>query len=122
LPDQKAATFMRAHEHAFLALAGVPRVVRMDNTKTAVTRACLFDPDLNELYEAFAEHWGFIPLPSTPRHPQEQGVQERSGGYVNDNALKGRSFESLDEMNEHLRIGTAGSHSSGSTAAPAARY
>lgn len=103
LPDQKALSFMRAHEHAFLEFGGAPRVVRMDNTKTAVTRACLYDPDINELYEAFAQHWGFIALPSRPHHPQEQGVQERSGGYVNDNALKGRAFESLAEMNEFLR-------------------
>ncbi len=31
-------------------------------TRTAVTRACSYDPDLNELYEAFAKHWGFIPI------------------------------------------------------------
>jgi transposase len=103
LPDQKARAFMRAHEHAFLFFGGVPRVVRMDNTRTAVTRACFYDPDLNEQYEAFAKHWDFIPLPAKPRHPQEQGVQERSGGYVNDNALKGRSFETLGDLNEHLR-------------------
>ena len=102
LPDRKLVTFLRAHEHAFMEL-GVPRVVRMDNTKTAVTRACLFDPDVHEVYEEFAKHWGFIPLPSRPHHPQEQGVQERSGGYVNDNALKGRRFESLGAMNEYLR-------------------
>jgi transposase len=103
LPDQKMSSFMRAHERAFLTFGGVPRVVRMDNTKTAVTRACLYDPDINELYDAFAKHWGFIPLPSRPRHPQEQGIEERSGGYVNDNALKGRRFETLGELNEFLR-------------------
>jgi transposase len=102
LPDQKATSFLRAQEHAFLEL-GVPRVVRVDNTRAAVARACFYDPDINELYEAFAQHWGFIPLPSRPHHPQEQGVQERSGGYVNDNGLKGRSFDNLAEMNEFLR-------------------
>src|SRR5207253_5269435 len=52
---------------------------------------------------AYARNRGFIPLPSRPHHPQDQAVQERSSGYVNDNALKGRSFESLAEMNEFLR-------------------
>jgi hypothetical protein len=37
LADQKAVSFMRAQEHAFLEL-GVPRVVRLDNAKTAVAR------------------------------------------------------------------------------------
>ena len=103
LLDQKQTGFLRAHEHAFMEFGGVPRVIRHDNLKAAVVRACLYDPDLNEIYEAFAKHWGFIPLPSRPRHPEEQGVQERSGAYVNDNALKGRSFESLQAQNEFLR-------------------
>ena len=102
LSDRKMSSFLRAHEHAFLEFGGVPRVVRQDNTKTGVKRADRYDPDLNEIYEAFARHWDFIPLPSRPHNPKEQGIQERSGGYVNDNALKGRAFEGLAEMNEFL--------------------
>ena len=71
--------------------------------KAAVVRACLYDPDVNVIYAAFARHWGFTPLPTRPRNPQENGKQERSGGYVKDNALKGRRFNSLAEQNEHLR-------------------
>ena len=68
-----------------------------------MVRACLYDPDANPTYLAFAEHWGFTPLPTKPRNPQENGKQERSGGYVKSNALKGRRFDSLQEFNEHLR-------------------
>ena len=100
---QAAEPFMRAHEHAFLAFGGVPAVVRHDNLKAAVVRACLYDPDINTVYAAFAEHWGFTPLPSRPYHPEENGVEERSGGYVKSNALKGRRFDSLEEMAAHLQ-------------------
>ena len=100
--DQKLETFLRLHERAFNDLGGVPRVVRHDNLKAAVVRACLYDPDVNPVYAAFAEHWGFTPLPTRPRNPQENGKQERSGGYVKDNALKGRRFDSLAEQNAHL--------------------
>ena len=101
--DQQLATFLRLHERAFRDLGGVVRVVRHDNLKAAVVRACLYDPDVNAIYEAFATHWGFTPLPTRPRHPQESGKEERSGGYVKDNALKGRRFNSLAEHNAHLR-------------------
>ena len=74
-----------------------------DNLKAGVVRACLFDPDSNQVYTAFAKHWGFAALPTRPRNPKENGKQERSGGYVKDNALKGRRFASLDEHNEPLR-------------------
>ncbi len=101
--DQKLETFLRLHENAFRDFGGVPRVVRHDNLKPAVVRACLYDPDSHEIYAAFAHHWGFTPLPTRPRNPQENGKQERAGGYVKDNALKGHRFDSLDEFNAHLR-------------------
>jgi len=99
---QERDGFLRAHEHAFVRLAGVPKVIRHDNLKAAVVRACLYDPDVSEVYAAFAKHWGFVPLPSRPRHPEENGVAERSGGYVKSNALKGRRFDSLEALAEYL--------------------
>jgi transposase len=101
--DQQLETFLRVHERAFRDLKGVPTVVRLDNLKSGVLRACFYDPDVNEVYTTFARHWGFTPLPIQPRRPEENGKQERSGGYVKDNALKGRRFDSLDAHNAHLR-------------------
>jgi transposase len=101
--DQRLETFLRLHERAFHDLGGVPRVVKHDNLGAAVVRACLYDPDTHVVYAAFARHWGFTSLPTRPRTPQDNGKQERSGGYVKDNALKGRRFDSLDAQNAHLR-------------------
>jgi len=101
--DQKVETFLRCHENAFVDLGGVVGVARHDNLKAAVVRACLYDPDVSDIYAAFARHWGFTPLPTRPRTPRENGKEERSGGYVKDNALKGRRFESLEEQNAFLR-------------------
>ncbi len=100
---QDKVSFIRAHENAFLDFAGVPRVVRLDNLKAGVARACLYDPDISELYAAFAKHWDFVPLPCRPRHPQEQGVVERGGSYLKNNALKGRKFDSLEELEAFLK-------------------
>jgi transposase len=100
---QHQAAYIRAHENAFLDFGGVPHTVRLDNLKAGVARACLYDPDISELYAAFARHWGFVPLPSRPRHPQEQGITERGGGYLKDNALKGRKFNSLEELDAFLK-------------------
>jgi len=69
---QERDGFLRAHEHAFVRLGGIPKVIRHDNLKAAVVRACLYDPDVSEVYAAFGKHWGFVPLPSRPRHPQEK--------------------------------------------------
>jgi hypothetical protein len=68
-------------------IGGVPTVVRHDDLKAAIVRACFHDPGSHDVYLASAKHWGFTPLPTQPRTPREDGSQERSGGYVKDNAL-----------------------------------
>lgn len=100
---QDLSSFIRCHENAFRFFGGVPRVVRLDNLKAGVARACLYDPDVNPVYAAFASHCGFCPLPCFPGKPEEKGKVEKAGGYLKNNALKGRRFESLSELNEHLK-------------------
>jgi transposase len=100
--QQDRVHFIRAHEHAFEDFGGVPEVVRHDNLKAVIVRSCLYDPDVSEFYAAFAKHYGFAPLPARPRHPEEDGIAERSGGYVKGNALKGKRFNSLEELNAYL--------------------
>lgn len=96
--------FLRVQERAFRALGGVPRVIRHDNIAAGVSRACYYDPDSNKTYLAFAAHWGFAPLPTRPYSPQENGKQERSGGYCKRNAYrKDQRFASLEEHGAHLR-------------------
>ena len=100
---QDVETFVRCHERAFTALGGVPKLIRLDNLKSGVLKANLFDPVLNPVYEAFAKHAGFAPLPCLPRKPEHKGKVESGVGYTKDNALKGKKFESLEEQNAHLR-------------------
>ena len=45
---------------------------------------------------------GLCALPSRPYHPEENGIEERSGGYVKSNALKGRRFDSLAALADYL--------------------
>jgi transposase len=101
---QEQLSLLRAMERGFHFFGGVPRVLRVDNLKAAVARACLYDPDLSQVFEAFAKHWGFIPLPSRPYHPEENGIAENSGGYVKKNALKDRRFDSLEAHNPAIPI------------------
>jgi hypothetical protein len=83
-------------------LGGVPRTVVIDNLKAAVKNPDWYDPQLNPRILAFCEHYGTVILPTKPYHPRHKGKVERGVGYVQDNALKGRSFGSLQEQNAHL--------------------
>ncbi|MDQ6760343.1 MAG: DDE-type integrase/transposase/recombinase [Acidobacteriota bacterium] len=45
--DEQLANWIGAHVRAFEFDQGVPKLVVPDNTKTGVTKACRYDPDLN---------------------------------------------------------------------------
>jgi transposase len=100
---QDAETFIRCHENAFKAFNGVPETIKLDNLKAGVIHACLYDPLINPIYQAFADHSGFIPNPCAPAMPRHKGRVERDVQYTESNALAGRRFESMEEGNIFLR-------------------
>lgn len=100
---QTAEDFLRALENAFYHFGGAPRTIVTDNLKAAVLKADWFDPDLNPKLQAFAEHYATVILPTKPRTPRHKGKVERGVGYVQDNALKGRTFPTLAAQNDFLR-------------------
>lgn len=100
---QDVETFIRCHERAFAAFGGIPRVIRLDNLKSGVLNACLFEPTLNPVYMAFAQHAGFAILPCPPRKPEHKGKVESGVGYTKENALHALRFASLEAQNAYLR-------------------
>ncbi len=94
--------FIRCLENAFWHFGGVPQRLVLDNLRAAVTKADWFDPDLNPKVRSFAQHYGVVLLPTRPYTPRHKGKVERGVDYVQENALKGRSFASLDEQNQFL--------------------
>lgn len=99
---QTTENFIRCLENAFWYFGGVPRTLMIDNLKAAVTKADWYDPDINWKIRSFCDHYGTAMLPTKPRMPRHKGKVERIVGYVQDNALKGRTFASLPEQNRHL--------------------
>ena len=100
---QDTESFIRLLENAFRAFGGVPRTLVIDNLKAAVKNADWFDPELNPKVLEFARHYGTVFLPTKPYTPRHKGKVESGIKYVKNNALKGRTFGSLAEMNAHLR-------------------
>jgi transposase len=96
-------SFIRSLENAFWALGGVPRIVVFDNAKAVVSQADWYDPELNPKIVEFCRHYNFALLPTRPRTPRHKGKVERGVGYVQSNALRGRTFASLAAQNEHLQ-------------------
>ena len=99
---QDTESFVRCLENAFRHFGGVTKTVVPDNLKAAVLQADWFDPEINPKLLSFAEHYGTVIFPTKPRTPQHKGKVEAGVKYVQNNALKGRSFASLAEENLFL--------------------
>jgi transposase len=99
---QTTENFLRCLENAFWYFGGVPQTLVIDNLKAAVPQADWYDPDVHPKIQSFCQHYGTVILPTKPRMPRHKGKVERGIGYVQSNALKGRTFGSLAEENQHL--------------------
>ena len=100
---QTTDDFLMCLENAFWDWGGVPRTTIIDNLKAAVKHPDWYDPELNPKVQSFCEHYGTVILPTKPYTPRHKGKVERGVGYVQDNALKGRTFSSLAQENRHLQ-------------------
>jgi hypothetical protein len=58
------------------------------------------EPVYNARFLSFATHYGFRPRACKVRRPQTKGKVERPFYYVETNLLNGRTFTSLDHLNE----------------------
>ena len=96
-------TWVGVHTRAFDYFGGVPEIVVCDNLKSAVTRPCRYDPEINRTYEDFARHNGTAIIPAHVRKPKhkakvEVGVQIAERWIIA--RLRKRTFTSLDELRE----------------------
>jgi transposase len=99
---QTTENFLRALENAFWHFGGAPQRIVLDNLRAAVTKADWFEPELNPQVRSFAAHYGSVFLPTRPYTPRHKGKVEGGIDYVQENALRGRSFASLEEQNRFL--------------------
>jgi transposase len=65
--SQALGDWIGAHTRAFAAIGGVPRLLVPDNTKVAVIKACLYEPQVNRTYAEMAAHYDTTILPARPR-------------------------------------------------------
>ena len=101
--DQTVATWLGCHRRAFEWFGGVVNRVIIDNAKCAITRACLYEPEVQRAYAECAEGYGFKIDACPPRDPQKKGIVEAGVKYVKRNFLPLRSFRDLADANRQAR-------------------
>jgi transposase len=104
-PSQSLTSWIGGHIKAFEYFGGVPELLVPDNTKTGVTSACYYEPDLNPTYSELARHYGTAVLPTRVRHPKDKAKVEKGVQVVEYwliAPLRKRQFFSIEEINEAL--------------------
>ena len=97
---QDFATTIREHVRAFEQFGGLAATCLYDNMKVVVTGYDGDQPIYNTRFLAFATHYGFQPWACRPHRPQTKGKVERPFAYLEKNLLNGRTFTSLEHLNE----------------------
>jgi transposase len=105
---QDLPNWIGGHTRAFEYFGGAAGILVPDNTKTAVIRACRYEPELNRTYAEMAGHYGTVVIPARPRKPRDRAKGENAVQVVERvvlAALRDRTFFSLAEVNQALAEG-----------------
>lgn len=97
--------WIMSHVRALSFYGGVPEVIVPDNTKTAVTHACYYEPTLNRTYADLAEHYHTAILPTRVRRPKDKAKVEAGVLHAERQILgrlRNRQFFSLAALNEAI--------------------
>ena len=74
--SQESAEWIRVHNNALRYFGGSPRVYVPDNLKSAVTKACRYEPVVNRIYEEMARHYGAVVIPARAYKPKDKAKAE----------------------------------------------
>ena len=75
--DQTIEEFITGCENAIHYFKGVPLAIVPDNLKSAVFKANRYEPQLNDNFRSFAEHYGIAILPARSRKPRDKAHVEK---------------------------------------------
>jgi len=104
-PSQELRWWLEAHVAAFKFYGVLPVFAVPDNTKTGVTSPNRYEPEFNLEYAEFARHYQLAVIPARVRKPRDKGKVENGVQRAEQRVLarlEGRTFLSLDELNDEI--------------------
>ncbi len=100
---QKTENFLRGHDAAFGAFTGVPRVVLVDNLKSAVLERVGSAVRFNPTLLSFAAHYRFEVRPVAVARGNEKGRVERAIRFVRESFFAARPWRDLADLNRQAK-------------------
>ena len=103
---QQLPDWLGSHVRAFNFFGGVPELLIPDNLRSAVTKACRYDPAVNPSYQQLAAHYDVAVIPTRPYKPKDKAKVEVGVQIVERwilAKLRHQTFFSLAELNHCIK-------------------
>jgi transposase len=104
-PNEQLPCWIAGHCHAYAFFGGVAQITVPDNPKTAVVRACRYEPLLQRSYQEMAEHYGTVVIPARPARPRDKAKVE-TGVQISERqilaVLRDQRFFSVGALNQAI--------------------
>lgn len=84
----------------------VPEIMVPDNLRSAVSRACRYDPEVNPAYAKWANHYRTVVIPARPGKPKDKAKVENAVLLVERSVLapiRNEKFFSVAELNNRVK-------------------
>jgi len=99
---QQLPDWIGSHTRAFDYFGCAPKIVVPDCLKSAVSRACRYEPELNPTYADMASHYGVCVIPARPARPRDKAKVENGVLIAKRwilSVLRHRRFYTLADLN-----------------------
>jgi transposase len=99
---QQLPDWIGSHVRAFEYFGCCPKIVVPDCLKSAVSRACRYEPDINPTYADMASHYGVCVIPARPARPKDKAKVENGVLIAKRwilSVLRHRKFYALVDLN-----------------------
>jgi transposase len=103
--SQEKMNMIKCTENALWYFGGVPAAIVPDCLKSAVTRGCKYEPDINRDFLDFARHYQTAVLPARPYSPKDKAMVEGAVKIVYSwifAKLRDRVFYSIYDLNKAI--------------------
>lgn len=107
--SQKKSNWIESHVNAFEYFGGVPEILVPDNLKSAVTKACRYEPQINTSYQHMASHYKTVIITARPYKPKDKAKAKAENAVLIVERwimarLRHSTFFTLKELNQTIRI------------------
>lgn len=102
---ERQTSWFQGIEGAFQHFGGIPKEVLLDNARALVSKHNPLSREVlfNDRFHTFSNDWGFTPKACAPYRARTKGKDENTVKYIKRNAIAGREFTSIEDLQKHLK-------------------